>query len=46
MTGEKMTREEIRQLCETLGFNASDVMQILIFPDHVEVTVTVPIVDR
>lgn len=46
MNGRQMTRTEIRAPCETLGFDDDMVTQIIVYPDHVEVTVWVPIVEE
>ena len=40
-----LSRDEIRELCRSLGFDPAMVVNISVFPEHVEVTVYVPIVD-
>jgi hypothetical protein len=43
--GQPMTRAQIMELCASLEFNANMVSQIIVYSDHVEVTVWVPIVE-
>jgi hypothetical protein len=41
-----MSRDEVRDLCRTLGFDPAMVSQITVYPTYVEVTVTVPIAEE